>query len=101
MIRDDLITAALKAVYEKMGQLLQGTNNPNIQREMISDAAKLAEGILHGSYLNAYERTPAGHYEPYCKCAVRSVRIIRGPFQQDCLVCATCGTPFNRVPQGE
>jgi hypothetical protein len=41
MIRDKLINAALGAVNEKTGQLLQATTDRTMQREMMDDAAAL------------------------------------------------------------
>jgi hypothetical protein len=39
-VRDELINAALGAVYEKTGELLQHTKDRQLQREMVSEAAR-------------------------------------------------------------
>jgi len=46
MIKDTLINAALGAVYEKTGQLLQHTEDRSLQREMMSEAAGVLEEII-------------------------------------------------------
>lgn len=46
MITDELIRAALGAVYEKTGHLMLVTTDEQIQREMIKETAMLVEEII-------------------------------------------------------
>ena len=46
-IRDELINAALGAIHEKTGGLLQSTTNREMQQEMIDESATLATEVLN------------------------------------------------------
>ncbi len=46
MIRGELINAAIGAVYEKTGQLLQTTKDRAMQRQMMDEAAALVADFI-------------------------------------------------------
>lgn len=46
------------------------------------------------------EPIPVGTFRAHCKCRTSSVRVVNGSFRQMCLVCASCGVPFDQVLSG-
>jgi len=58
MIKEQLITAALGAVFEKTGQLLQTTEDRAMQREMVNDATSVASDIIPSCPETDFEDSP-------------------------------------------